>query len=141
MGPVPLFYVHHPSQQQQLEEERLLRERLGQLLLAEGLEDLPGTEPEAPTTEEEDVIDPIVECADILVRGLWDIFSDNHRVTTAEGREVDLGSFRLAAAFLTAFHDNPHAQVEEGVAFWRHSQFYPGSLGTRRRADCPRSTS
>lgn len=73
--------------------------------------------------------------ADILGHCLWDICSDNHRVTTADGKAVELGSFRLAAAFITAFHDSPHAEVEEGVAFCGHSRLYPGSLWDRRRAD------
>jgi len=40
---------------------------------------------------------------ELVGRCLWDIFSDQHDVTAADGRLIDLGSFRQAGEFLAEF--------------------------------------
>ncbi len=35
----------------------------------------------------------------------WEIFSDNHEVVAADGRAVDLGSWRAASSLLSVFAD------------------------------------
>jgi len=40
---------------------------------------------------------------ELVGRCLWDIFSDNHDVITADGRALDLGSFRGSGGFLADY--------------------------------------
>jgi len=47
--------------------------------------------------------DPEEEVREMVGRCLWDIFSDNHDVTDAEGRKLHLGSHRGSAGFLAQY--------------------------------------
>ncbi len=74
------------------------------------------------------------EPADLLGRCLWDIYSNNHKVLTADGRAVDLGSFRAAAAFLAAFRSRREANVDAARDPWDYLDFHMATLG--KDADC-----
>ena len=68
-----------------------------------------------------------------LVFGGWDIFSDNHEVVAADGRLVDIGSFRSASAFL-----DDYLNAESGKAMlWEgdYMRFYMGTIWIRGRSD------
>lgn len=99
----PLLAVFHPSPQQQFEESTRMHENLASLRK-------PGdTKPlsEPPTLEEftADAGPPEIRADEEVCRlvgmALWDVFSDNHEVTDADGRLYDLGSFRGSGGFLS----------------------------------------
>ena len=62
--------------------------------------------PPAPTLEEvtqehvERPVDTAAEVRELVGLCLWDVFSDSHEVTAADGRLLDLGSFRASGGFL-----------------------------------------
>jgi len=62
---------------------------------------------------------------------LWDVFSDNHDVIAADGRAVDIGSFRGAGAFLDEHVTRDQDRWREGD----YMRFYMGTVWLARRAD------
>lgn len=102
----PLLACFHPSVEQVFEEqltihrnlEALRRVRDGGNPPAESeqeptLDNVRREYEPAPVCEQEEVTELVGLC-------LWDVFSDNHDVMTADGRIADIGSFRGAGAFL-----------------------------------------
>ncbi|MEW6754971.1 MAG: hypothetical protein AB1505_28905 [Candidatus Latescibacterota bacterium] len=78
------------------------------------------------------------ERADLLGRGLWDVLSNNHEVFTAEGRAVDLGSFRATAGFIADLRSRREATDPGGRYAWDYLDFYMGTVGTPTAVDlCP----
>ena len=93
----PLRLVSHPTAEQVYEESLRIRENLKSLLRneSESPEEDPSLTLDAVRREMIDrVPGSLEECADLLGNCLWDVFSDNHDVVTADGLLVDLGSFR-----------------------------------------------
>lgn len=77
------------------------------------------------------------DCADLLGRCLWDVFSDNHEVLTADGTRVDLGSFRTAAEFIADFRSRRRSHAAAPRA-WDYMDFYLGTCGVDPEIDlCP----
>jgi hypothetical protein len=97
----PLVRVYHPSSEQLAEERKRLHDTLERLQGAKISSYERLSEPHEESCEEEpqEPSDPVEECADLLGRCLWDVFSNSHDVLTAEGAVVDLGTFRGSAAF------------------------------------------
>lgn len=155
-GKSPLFACYHPSPERCYEEsleftrnlknlEFLSNRRKGEIAQA------PPAEPE-PTFEEflakhaaegreltaQDAID---EPAELLGLCLWDVFSDNHKVIAADGRMVDLGSFRGSAGVIADFFEgSPDKEVaDDGIwSAWDGSDymsFYMGTCWLAQRAD------
>ena len=79
----PLLACFHPSADQRREESRQFERNL--LRLRALMSRRTGTEG--------------AEIAELIGMCLWDVFSDNHEVVTADGRVADIGSFRGASAF------------------------------------------
>jgi hypothetical protein len=97
----PLRHIDHPTPEQIHEERVRLSERMDELSKT------PPDDREPPPTlaqvraeHEETPIDVARECRDLVTMCLWDVFSNNHEVSDAEGRLVDLGSHRGSAGFL-----------------------------------------
>ncbi len=84
----------------------------------------------------EELVRPREECADLVGLCLWDIFSDNHEVFTAEGVLVDLGSFRGAAGFIADFRRMGSESGGGGRGTWDYMDFYMGTALVGERADC-----
>jgi hypothetical protein len=78
---------------------------------------------------------PVEECADLLGCCLWDVFSDNHEVVTAEGSLVDLGSFRATAGFITDFRHRHNDSRESFRHCGDYIEFYMGTTLVRHHAD------
>ncbi len=77
------------------------------------------------------------ECADLLGRCLWDVFSNSHEVSTTDGAAVDLGSFRASAGFIADFRSRRRSNDSHPAA-WDYMDFYMGTLGVAREVDlCP----
>lgn len=100
----PLLAVYHPSAKQVYEESVRMHRNLLSLPFKRK-DDAPPPPPE-PTLEQIEAehvmgdIEPERECQELVGRCLWDLFSDNHEVTDAEGRLLDLGSMRASGGFL-----------------------------------------
>lgn len=78
---------------------------------------------------------PAEELADLLGRCLWDVFSNNHGVFTADGAMVDLGSFRAAAGLIADFRGQRRSLEQRAGDAWDYLDFYMGTLGARREDD------
>jgi hypothetical protein len=136
----PLFACFHPSPEQVLAE--LLRmHRVSQELSALS-QNITVEEPECPAVVEPTIEQVLAEWDDhpvnltdevteIVGESLWDIFSDNHNVVAADGRVVDIGSFRAASAFLDQYLAGSKIQWDAG----HMSRFYMGSIWISGRAD------
>ena len=79
-----------------------------------------------------ETVDVQEEVTELVGLCLWDVFSDNHDVTAADGRVVDIGSFRGAGAFLDG-------HLTRGQERWSseggYMRFYMGTIWISRRAD------
>ena len=101
----PLNKVSHPSAEQIYEESVRIHHNLSELTKGRTKPDAPPPRPE-PTLEEivaEHEATPFEterELQELVGLCLWDIFSDNHEVTAADGRLWDLGSMRASGGFL-----------------------------------------
>lgn len=134
-----LLACFHPSIEQRYEESVQLHRNLEELSRAMRPRDLPEREPRPePTLEEirsEYRAEPVKvqeEVTELVGLCLWDVFSDNLDVTAADGRAVDIGSFRGAGAFL-----DEHLNRDEQDR-WREGdylRFYMGTIWISRRAD------
>lgn len=71
------------------------------------------------------------EVTELLGQCLWDVFSDNHEVVAADGRVIDIGSFRGASAFLNEYLSD--GSKPPGPMDYMH--FYMGTIWTAGRAD------
>ncbi len=71
------------------------------------------------------------ELTDLVGLCLWDIFSDNHDVIAADGRVVDIGSFRGAGGFLDEHVHGDRDRLGEGD----YLRFYLGTIWIAGRAD------
>ena len=134
----PLLLVSHPTVEQMYQEAVQIRANLRNLLKKDPL----APEEEAPLTLDavkRDMIErapnPVEECADLLGCCLWDIFSDNHDVVTAEGILVDLGSFRSTAGFIADFRYGRNHSPEDFGDRGDDMEFYMGTTLIRHRAD------
>ena len=134
----PLLLVSHPTAEQVYEETLKIRKNLKSLLRKESA----SPEEEPPLTLDavrRDMIyreaNPVEECADLLGSCLWDIFSDNHDVVTAEGALVDLGSFRATAGFIADFRYRHNDSQENLDDRGNYIEFYMGTTSVRHRAD------
>lgn len=135
----PLLACFHPSVEQLFEERvaihrnleewrRLARRRKGSAALEPRpeptLEDMRREYEPSPVNQEEEVTELVGLC-------LWDVFSDNHDVITADGRVADIGSFRGAGAFL----DEYLTRDQKGWRDGDYMRFYMGTIWISRRAD------
>jgi len=128
----PLHSVFHPTPEKVLEESLRLHHNLRELIQARGKED----DSPVPTLDsvkasyKETPIEPTREAGELLGMCLWDVFSDNHDVVTADGQTVDIGSFRGAAGFLAE-----HLDRALGTHQYSYMDFYMGTIWVRDRAD------
>ena len=134
----PLLLVSHPTAEQVYEESLRIRENLRNLLRKES--ESPKEEPPLTLSGvRRDMIhrapNPVEECADLLGCCLWDVFSDNHEVVTAEGSLVDLGSFRATAGFIADFRHRHNDSRESFGHCGDYIEFYMGTTLVRHRAD------
>ena len=74
-------------------------------------------------------LSPEQSAVEILGRGLWDIFSDNHAVVDTVGTEYDLGSFRGSADFIAESINRRYEIVRYAYGYM---DFYMGSYATSR---------
>jgi hypothetical protein len=106
----PLAAVFHPSAAQIYDETVRIRRNLESLPFKRKPDaPPPPPEPTLAEIEAEHVdapVEPERECRELVGLCLWDIFSDNHEVTDADGRLLDLGSMRAGGGFLAEVLNN-----------------------------------
>jgi len=128
----PLLAVFHPSVQQVYRERLQAHENLCSLRRRD--DDRPVPPP--PTLEEvasefsESPVDVEREVQELVGMCLWDVFSDNHEVVSADCRLVDLGSFRACGAFIAEYLNQ-----RIGRRQYDYLSFYMGTVWVSQRAD------
>jgi len=136
----PLFACFHPSPEQVLAEQLRMRkvsQELSALRCKNTLKKPERPDIAEPTIEqvladwEDQPVNLNDEVNEIVGECLWDIFSDNHNVVAAEGRSVDIGSFRAASAFLDECVTGSNPQWAGGDV----TRFYMGTIWISGRAD------
>jgi hypothetical protein len=135
----PLLACFHPSVEQRYEEAVQLHRNIEELSRAMRRKDAHEREPEPEPTLDEirneyraETVNVQEEATELVGLCLWDVFSDNHEVVAADGRVLDIGSFRGAGAFL-----DEHLNRDEEHR-WREGdyiRFYMGTIWISRRAD------
>lgn len=133
----PLWRVFHPTVEQVYAETVRIHTNIQKLLPAGARiqETAPPSFDEICRQQREEPVRPREECADLLGLCLWDIFSDNHEVFTAEGVLVDLGSFRGAAGFIADFRKMGSESGDDPRWTWDYMDFYTGTALVGHRAD------
>lgn len=133
----PLLRVYHPTVEQVYEEAVRIHANIQGLLAPRGRprQNPPPTLEEVRRSHREDPVRPREECADLLARCLWDIFSDNHEVFTSEGSLVDLGSFRSSAGFIADLCNRLEGPEGPAMGGKDYMDFYMGTIWIARRAD------
>lgn len=131
----PLALIYHPTAEQRYEETLRFRENLRRLRRS------PVSEEEPPITLDTirqempvEASNPREECADLMGCCLWDIFSDNHEVRTADTL-VDLGTFRTTAGFIADVRHRSGNSEAEFSGRGDYLDFYMGTTMVRHRAD------
>jgi len=135
----PLLACFHPSLEQRYDEAVQLHRNVEKLSRAMRRKDGPEREPRPEPTRDEirseyraEPVNVQEEVTELIGLCLWDVFSDNHDVTAADGCAVDIGSFRGAGAFLDEhLHRDQADRWREGD----YLRFYMGTIWVSRRAD------
>lgn len=134
----PLFRCFHPTPDQVLTERVRRHRRMEEFRMNRRKTEKPTPASESePTMEdvlakwEEHPVNIVEEVTEIVCRCLWNVFSDNHDVIAADGRVVDIGSFRGASAFLDSFV----ADFQNCTSCDDEYRFYMGAIRISQRAD------
>jgi hypothetical protein len=130
----PLFFIFHPTPQQQYEEALRIHKNMSSLLRHADKQD----EPDEPkladflNQKQEKEANPVEEIINIIGHCLWDIFSDNHDIISANGKVYDLGSFRGSGGFIAEYINNHFPEISSR---YDYLDFYMGSIFVQDRAD------
>lgn len=136
----PLLACFHPSPEQVFQESLQMHRNIEGLvrIRREREPDNPKLAPKPePTLAEvraewqDTPVKTAEEVTQLVGLCLWDVFSDNHEVIAADGRVVDIGSFRGAAGFIAECVSGPNDD-------WRnmdYCQFYMGTIWIGQRTD------
>lgn len=141
----PLVACFHPSAEQVFEEQLAMHRNVERFVSARRTckPDNPERLLREPTLAEvradwrETVVQATEEVTELVGQCLWDLFSDNHDVIAADGRVLDIGSFRGASAFLDEYLSGAEYPSDSADA-WRRGdsmRFYMGTIWTADRAD------
>lgn len=128
----PLVAVNHPSVEQCYQEAISSHRNLCSLRGPDDNRPLPSepTREEVAADFKETPIDPERELRELVGQCLWDIFSDSHEVVAADGRALDLGSFRGSGGFLADVLNR-----QTGTRQYDYIDFYMGTIWIAQRAD------
>ena len=122
----PLVACFHPSVEQVWREAVAVLRNLDSLVRKGAPPRPEPTLDEIRQTYAATPIDPEREACELVAACVWDIFSDNHDVVYADGRSVDLGSFRGTAGFIADYlnaklgsnrQNSPRKAQRHGAAF------------------------
>jgi hypothetical protein len=131
----PLAAVFHPSAEQVYSESLRMHENLQLLRRAD--DNRPAPPPPQPPSRDEmaadvrpETVDTDREIRELVAMCTWDLFSDGHEVVDADGRVVDLGSFRASGGFIADWWNR-----RIGHAEYDYIDFYLGTIWVSQRAD------
>jgi hypothetical protein len=136
----PLLACFHPGPEQVFKERLQMHRNIARLTdkRREKNPDDPKLAPSPePTLDEirkdwqESPVNAVEEVTELIGQCLWDVFSDNHEVIAADGRIVDIGSFRGASAFL----DEYLSKTPKEMFSMDYMRFYMGTIWISGRAD------
>ena len=137
----PLFFCFHPSPEQVFKEQLQMYRRIEEIhrdlkRKPEQIQSMLGPEPtleDILTRWKEHSTNVNDEATELVGLCLWDIFSQNNKVTTKDDRWAYIGSFRGAASFLDDYlkRDFKSITCREGD----HMRFYMGTIWINDRAD------
>ena len=136
----PLLACFHPSVEKVFDERLQVHRNLERMIgnRREREPDNPKLAPKPePTLEEvradwqDQPVKELEEVTELVALCLWDVFSDNHDVITADRRVADIGSFRSAAGFLAEYLTGPNDDL------WNmdYCRIYLGTIWISNRAD------
>lgn len=128
----PLAAAFHPSVEQVYREALRFHRNAARLARGEPQQS-PRPEPtldEIRRTWRDEPGDRDREVRELVGRCLWDVFSDNHEVSAADGRVVDIGSFRGTGGFIADLLSG-----EAGTREYDYADFYMGTFWIADRAD------
>jgi hypothetical protein len=126
-----LLAVYHPTLEQVFHEAV----RIHRNIIALRRPDDRSAERPEPTKEiarefREQPINVDQEVRELVAQCLWDVFSDNHEVVAADGRVLDLGSFRASGGFLADLLNHQSATGQ-----YDYMSVYMGTIWVAQRAD------
>jgi hypothetical protein len=129
----PLLCVFHPSVERVFEETLAIHRNIASLRRRDDsgrprepeptIEEVRNGYQRSPIEEEREVRELVGMC-------LWDVFSDNHEVISADERLVDLGSWRASAGFVSDL-----ANRQARSSRYCYMDFYMGTAMVGGRAD------
>ena len=128
----PLVAVFHPSVEQIYDESLRMHENIQSLRPRDA--ERPG--PPSPSRAEiaaqfqPSPIETEREVRELVGMCVWDVFSDGHEVVHADGRVVDLGSFRTSGGFIADWLNRRIGWHE-----YDYLNFYLGTIWVSQRAD------
>lgn len=128
----PLLAVYHPSLEQAYQEALHLHRNISALRRTDDRSvELPEPTKEKVAREfREQPINVDQEVRELVAQCLWDVFSDNHEVVAADGRVLDLGSFRASGGFLADLLNHQSAAGQ-----YDYMSVYMGTIWVAQRAD------
>jgi hypothetical protein len=126
----PLRFAFHPTLEQVYEESVIMHRNLQALRKGDAPSSPEPTLAEIRAGRRETPLEPHRELRELLGRCVWDLFSNNHEVISAEGRILDLGSFRASGAFIAEFLNGILHETRYG-----YMDFYMGSLWLASRVE------
>jgi hypothetical protein len=128
----PLVAVFHPSAEQIYDETLRMYENIQSL--RRGDADRPAPPPpnraEIAAQYRPSPIEIEREVRELVGMCVWDLFSDGHEVVDADGRVVDLGSFRASGGFIADWLNRRMGRDE-----YDYINFYLGTIWVSQRAD------
>lgn len=138
----PLLSCFHPSAEQLFKERLQIHRNIEGFIKAmrkrsDQATHVPRPEPkleEIRAEWKETQVNIADEVTELVGNCLWDVFSDNHDVVAADGRRVDIGSFRGASAFLDGYLRRASGEIPS----WKegdYMHFYMGTIWIGGRTD------
>jgi hypothetical protein len=125
----PFFSVFHPTAELQRVEAAAFYRNVARLFDPDAA---PPDAPDDDVPEETSPVDPDREVVELLGRAAWDVFSDGHVVTNANGVACELGSFRGSADCIAEAINVRYPSLGGG---YQYIDFYMGTSWVSRRAD------
>jgi len=126
----PLLACFHPGIEQLWHEAVRMHRNVERLTRKRGPHRAEPTLDDIRKEYKESPVDPERELRELVGMCLWDVFSDNHDVVTADDRAVDIGSFRGAGSFIASWLN---AEVVDER--YSYMDFYMGTIWINDRAD------
>jgi hypothetical protein len=125
-----LRFAFHPTLEQVYKESLNIHRNLEELRRNDAPISPEPTLEKIGASYHESTLEPQRELNELLGRCLWDVFSDNHEVVSAQHKILDLGSFRGSGAFIAEYLNRILNESR-----YDYMDFYLGSIWLGIRVD------